>query len=83
MIVLHDKTDFDVDFFPNWANVLENLLSLYACLPNGSIYWLFEITFKSRSYPTNIDEGTTIVIMSGMNFGSFKSCSLDTPGNPL
>ena len=35
-------------------------------------------TLKLRSYPTNINEGTTIAIMGSMNFCNFKSCPLDT-----
>ena len=50
---------------------------------NGSTYQLFEITFKPKSYPTSIDEGTTVVIISGMNVCYFKSCPLDTPRNPI
>ena len=32
----------------------------------------FEITFKLRSYPTSIDEGTTINTKSGMNSCNFN-----------
>ena len=35
---------------------------------DGSIYRLFEITFKPRSYPASIDEWTTLVIISGKFF---------------
>ena len=35
---------------------------------NGLIYRPFESTFKPRSYPTSIDEGTTVIIICGMIF---------------
>ena len=44
----------------------------YAYDFTGSTIWAdisaSNITFKPRSYPTSIDEGTTIAIISGMNF---------------
>ena len=46
-------------------------------------YTGFEITLKQRSYPTSVDEGTTVLIISGMNFCNFKICPLDTPRNPI
>ena len=63
MIVLHDKTDFDVDFWKLSSQTEpgkcpEKPLIAFT-LPNESI-WFFEITFNSRSYPTSIDEGTTL-----------------------
>ena len=71
---------FSVVVFPNGGNILENLLSLYHIDPMGR-YIGFRDTSKLRSYPTNIDEETTVVIISGMNFCNFKSCPLDTPRN--
>ena len=35
------------------------------------------------SHPTSIDEGTTVVIISGMNVYNFKSCPLNTLRNPI
>ena len=67
--------------FPNRADVLENLLNY-----TESRQWVdmlaFEILFKQMSNPTIIDEGTTAVIISGMNFGNFGCRPLDTIGNP-
>ena len=40
--------------------------------PNVAIYRLYAITFKPRSYPSSIDEGTTVVIICGMNFCNFE-----------
>ena len=45
------------------------------------IYISFLDTFKPRSYPTTVDEGTTIAIIGGMMNVVFKSCPLDTLGN--
>ena len=54
---------------------------------SGSTQWAdisaFEITFKLKSYPTNIDEGTTVVITSSMKFCNFKSCPLNTTRNEV
>ena len=50
---------------------------------NGLIHRPFESRFKPRSYPTSIDEGTTVVIISGMNFCNLKSCPLNTSRNPI
>ena len=36
--------------------------------PCGPINRLFEITINPWSYATSVDEGTTAVIVSGMNF---------------
>ena len=85
-IVLHIKTDFDVDL--RWLSSRTGIISwkpLIALLhrPDGSIYWLIEITFKSRSCPPSVYEGTTIVIISGMNFCISNSCPLDTPRNTI
>ena len=45
-----------------------------------SIY-ILEIFFKPRSYPTSINEETTVVIISSMNFCNFKSYPFDTLEN--
>ena len=50
---------------------------------NRPTYRLFEITFKPRSYPTSINEGTTVVIFGGIDFCSFKSCAFGSPRNPM
>ena len=40
--------------------------------------------FKPKSYATNYtDEGTTVVIISGMNACNFKTYPIDTPRNPI
>ena len=43
----------------------------------------FLLVCKARSYPSGMDERTTVVIISGMNFCNFKSCPLNTPRNPI
>ena len=79
VVDLHDITGFDVDFD---VDILENLLSLYRIGHMGR-YIGFLDTFKPRSCPTSVDEGTTIVIIGGMMNVVFKSCPLDTLGNRL
>ena len=70
---------FTVVGLPNRASTQENLLSLYRADISA-----FEITFKLRSYGSNTDERTTVVIISGiMNACTFKSCPLGTPRNPI
>ena len=51
--------------------------------PAGSIFRPFDITFRPRGYLTIIDEGTTVVIISGMIFCDFKCCPLNTPRNAI
>ena len=53
---------FPAVVFPNWANALENLLLLYRI---DTMIW-YIVSTQSKSYPTSIDEGTTIVIISGI-----------------
>ena len=83
---LHNEADFDVHF--------QELSSRTGRTPwktsyrfTGSTLWpiyrFFAIAFKLRSYPITIDEGTTVVIISGMNFCGVKSCPLDTPRNTI
>ena len=55
---------FPVVVFPTRANDLWNLLSLYRIVSIGRCIGVF----KQKSYPSSIDEGITIVIVSGMNF---------------
>ena len=58
----------------------KHLIAL-AGLTLGADISAFEITFKPRSYPTSIDEGTTVVIICAMKFCNFESCPLDTRRN--
>ena len=49
---------------PEAGKCSENFLLLYWIVSMGRYIGLF----KSKSYPTSIDEGTTIVITGDMNF---------------
>ena len=40
----------------------------------------FGDNIKPRSYPTSIDEETTVVIISSMNFCNFKSYPFELSG---
>ena len=42
-----------------------------------------EVTVQLRSYPTCVDEGTTVVSISCMIFAYIESCPLDILGNPI
>ena len=64
ILVPHDNMDFDVDSEPSKCP----RKPLFA-LPDGyieSIYRLFEITFKPRSYPSSMGGGTTVITIWGM-----------------
>ena len=83
---LHKKTDFDVDF-RELSSRTGHMSWKISYRFTESIQWAdisaVEVTVKLRIHPTSIDEGTTIVIRSCMNFCYFKSRPLDTPRNPI
>ena len=58
------RCKFPVVVLPNRANALGNLSSLHQIVSMGRYISLF----KSKSYSTSINEGTTIEIISGKNF---------------
>ena len=83
---LHYKTDFDVDFELLSSQTVQMSWKTSYCF-TGLTLWTnisaFEITYKPWSCPTSINEGATVVIMSGINYCIFKSCPLDTLRNPI
>ena len=53
---------------PERSNLLEHFLLLYRIAHMDRYIGVLAITVKPWSYPSGVDEGTTIAIISDMNF---------------
>ena len=79
---LHNITDFDVDFWQLSSRTGYMSQKTSYCFTGSTIWADISVslrTFRPRSYPTSVDEGTTVVIISGTTFVISKVVSSILP----